>query len=169
MSELNHLASSMEMAFSNPESTSFAHFVIVSDGLTAAQAASVPMPRFNSVWAVTNHVALWQDLLRAGLLGQPLNLAAWGLSEIGAGWPALGEVTDAAWLAARQRALDINHELAVAIQALGEDQLEQPLAHFFNVPAQAAILSIFSHNSYHTAEIISIRHMQGFWVDHPWV
>ena len=164
MSELNHLASSIERAFSNPEVTSFAHFVTVTDGLSAAQAASVPMQRFNSVWAVVNHVALWQDALRAALLGQSLDLAAWGLTEIGPGWPALGEVTDAAWLAARQRALDINHGLAVAIAALGDELAEQPLEHFFSVPAYGAILSIYAHNSYHTAEITCIRHMQGFWV-----
>jgi len=28
----------------------------------------------------------------------------------------------------------------------------------------AAVLGILAHNSYHTAEIITVRHMQGWWL-----
>jgi hypothetical protein len=169
MSTIKQLASTVEAHFTNPEAAAFAHFVTVTDGLSAQQAAAVPAERFNSVWAVVNHTAFWQDLLRTALQGEMIDLAAWGLSEIGPGWPPVGEVSNSNWQAARQRALDVNHALAQAIANLGEVQLEQPLASFFNLSAHEAILSIYAHNSYHTAEIIGIRHMQGLWVDHPFV
>lgn len=169
MSTIQQLADAVENHFSHPEASAFAHFVTVTDGLSAQQASVVPAERFNSVWAVVNHTALWQDVLRTALQGEQLDLTAWGLKEIGPGWPPLGEISDANWQAARQRALNINHALAQAIANFTDVQLEQPLAGFFNVPAHQAILSIYAHNSYHTAEIISIRHMQKLWVDHPFV
>jgi hypothetical protein len=63
MSEAQHLADSLERLFSNPKSGVFAPFITVTDGLTAAQAATVPAPRFNSVWAVVNHVWFWEETL----------------------------------------------------------------------------------------------------------
>ena len=59
MSEVQHLAYVVENHFSNPQASSFAHFVTVSDGLSAEQAAKVPGERFNSVWGVVNHIAFW--------------------------------------------------------------------------------------------------------------
>ena len=169
MSTIQQLASAVEAHFSNPEAAAFAHFVTVTDGLTAQQAAAVPAERFNSVWAVVNHTALWQDFLRTALQGEQIDLEAWGLTEVGQGWPPLGAITEVNWQAARQRALDVNHALGQAIANLRAEQLEQPLSGFFNVIAHQAILSIYAHNSYHSAEITGIRHMQGLWVDHPFV
>ena len=103
MSEVQHLADVVENHFSNPESSTFVHFVTITDGLSAEQAAKVPAERFNSVWGVVNHVAFWQEVTRLGLLNQQIDLAAWGLTEMGSGWAPLGEITDANWQAARQR------------------------------------------------------------------
>ncbi len=84
-----------------------------------------------------------------------------------AGWPPVGEVSDANWQASRQKALDSNHQLAEAIAAVPDAQLEARLPGWFNAITQEAILGIHGHISYHTAEIVTIRHMQGLKVDHP--
>jgi hypothetical protein len=60
MSEAQHLADALEGLFANPEHGWFTPCSVAVTGLTAAQAASVPAPRFNSVWAVVNHVRFWQ-------------------------------------------------------------------------------------------------------------
>ena len=83
MSEVQHLAYVVENHFSNPQASSFAHFVTVSDGLSAEQAAKVPGERFNSVWGVVNHIAFWQEVTCLALRGQQINLADWNLSEMG--------------------------------------------------------------------------------------
>ena len=168
MSEIAHLAMIVERHFAEPEGGTFTAFVAATAGLTGEQAAKVPAPRFNSVWAVVNHIAFWMDVTRAGMIGQEIDLAAWGLTEMGGGWPPLGEVSDAAWLAARQRALDINHAFAEAVSTLDPATFDVPVAAFWNQPPRQAVLAIYAHNSYHTAEIICIRHMQELWVDHPW-
>lgn len=166
MSEVQHLAHVVENHFSNPKASAFAHFVTVTEGLTAAQAAQAPAERFNSVWGVVNHVAFWQEVTRLGLLGQSIDLADWGLTEMGNGWPPLGEISDVNWQVARQRALDSNRAFAQTIASLTDEQLHNDMT--WGGQIWQGILAIYSHNSYHTAEILSIRHMLGLWVDHRW-
>lgn len=79
------IAHVVENHFSNPQASSFAHFVTVSDGLSAEQAAKVPGERFNSVWGVVNHIAFWQEVTCLALRGQQINLADLNLSEMGSG------------------------------------------------------------------------------------
>ncbi len=166
MSEVQHLAYVVENHFSNPQASSFAHFVTVSDGLSAEQAAKVPGERFNSVWGVVNHIAFWQEVTCLALRGQQINLADWNLSEMGSGWPPLGELSDTNWQVARQRALDGNHAFAQAIAALSDDDLQNEMP--WGGKVWQGIYAIYAHNSHHTSEILSIRHMLGFWVEHPW-
>lgn len=164
MSEAQHLADALERLLSNPASGVFAPFIRVTDGLTAAQAASVPAPRFNSIWAVVNHIWFWEESLRRLLQGEPAAPEALGASTEH-GWPPAGSATEeAGWLAARTRVLTTNAELAQFIRALDDATLAQPLEAWGTARARA-VLSIIAHDSYHTCEIISLRHMQGWWVD----
>ncbi len=168
MSEINHLAEVLEGHFTNPKPSSFLHFVVVSDGLTGEQAAQVPGERFNSIWAVTNHMAFWLEYTRSALVNKTIDLTAWGMTELGNGWPPVGEVSDAKWLAARQRALDVCRALTTAVRALDEASLEEPCEKLFGGKPYQAILAMYGHNCHHTAEILTIRHMLGLWVDHKW-
>jgi hypothetical protein len=148
MSELNRLADAMEQHFVNPRAISFVHFVVVSDGLTGAQATYVPGERFNSIWAITNHMAFWMDYTHAAFLDEDIDLAAWEMEEVGQGWPPLGTISD-------ERTLD---------PAILE-QLQERL--WGGTPFQA-ISAMYGHNCYHTAELLTVRHMQGLWVDHKY-
>jgi hypothetical protein len=131
------------------------------------QAATAPAERFNSIWAVVNHVAFWQEYSRLTLLGQTLQPGDWGMTEIGGGWPPLGEIHDKNWQAARQRALHGNHAFAQTILGLTDEQFAQPFE-ILGAPGYQGVLTIYAHNSHHTSEILSIRHMLKLWVDHPW-
>ena len=164
MPESTHLARALERHFSNPKPAAFTNFVVVTDGLTAAQAAALPAPRFNSVWGIVNHVWYWQESLLRLLRGE-----AHTHSDLGApdesGWPPAGNVADeSAWFAACERALAANAALAKFVAGMSAEELEQPLPVWGNARSQA-ILSIIAHNSYHTCEIISVRHMQGLWIE----
>lgn len=168
MSGLNHLADVIETHFTRPEPSSFVHFIVVSDGLTGEQAAQVPGERFNSVWSVTNHIAFWMEYTRVALVDEPFDLADWDLEEVGGGWPPIGPVSDERWHAARQRALGCSRALAAAARDLDESTLEMPLEKLFGGTPYQALFSIYGHNCNHTAEILTIRHMLGLWVDHEW-
>lgn len=168
MSELNRLADAMEQYFVNPRPISFVHFVVVSDGLSGAQATYVPGEHFNSIWAITNHMAFWMDYMRAAFLDEDVDLAAWDLKEAGQGWPPLGTMSDEAWQIARQRAMDICCSFAAAIRTLDPALLEQPQERLFGGTPFQTISLIFGHNCYHTADLLTVRHMQGLWVDHKY-
>lgn len=168
MSELNHLAEVIEKHFTDPKPSSFIPFVVVSDGLTGEQAAQIPAERFNSIWGVTDHMAFWVEFTRTALVDEEIDLTAWGMEEIGGGWPPIGPISDANWLAARQRALDVCHAFAAAVRTLDEARLEVPLEKLFGAQPYQAILAIYGHNCHHTAEVLTIRHMLGLWVDHEW-
>lgn len=139
-------------------------FTAATAGLSGQQAATAPFDPINSIWAVVNHLTYVQKRLRSALVREetePLTLAA--------AWPPPGAISDANWIAARQRALDANHDLAEAIGALRDAQLPEILPGWFNSITEQAIFSINGHLGYHTAEIVTIRHMQGLRVDHPFV
>jgi len=162
MGEAQHLAEALEGLFARPEHGWFTPFCVATDGLTAAQAAHIPAERFNSIWAVVNHVRFWQEVVLMRLRGQRIDRRALGGKS---GWPAAGEADDeSGWQAARERALAVNHELAEAVSNLSDDELEQAIAPT-SASRHQAIQGLIAHNSYHTNEIISIRHLQGLWLE----
>jgi hypothetical protein len=164
MSEAQHLAEALTRHFSGSVSGAFEPFELVTEGLTAAQAAAVPMPRFNSVWAIVNHVWFWQEVLLRLLRNQPATHEALDAPEP-SGWGMAGDPADeAAWQADRRRALAGNAALAAAVARLSEAELVETVE-AWGSPKYQAIQSIIGHNSYHTCEIISVRHMQGLWLE----
>lgn len=162
MSESQHLSEALLGLFANAEHGWFTPISVAIEGLSANQAAAVPAPRFNSVWAVVNHVTFWQEFTLRRVRGEEVDRAALDTHH---GWPPVGDPNDeAAWAAARERALDVNKELASAVGELTEEKLVQPYA-----PGRARygqiIQGIIAHNSYHACEAISIRHMLGLWLE----
>jgi hypothetical protein len=96
----------------------------------------------------------------------PVDSADLGSTD-GSGWPPVGDSLDeAAWHEARTRALEVNAALVRYVTNLTNAELDQPIAdgEVWNT-RRHLIFSMIAHNSYHTCEITSIRHMQGWWFD----
>jgi hypothetical protein len=164
MSEAQHLSQALNRYFTNPNVGVFASFASATDRVTAAQAATVPVPRFNSVWGIVNHVWYWEETLLRLLRGQPVTHQMLGAPDE-SGWvPAGDPADDAGWAAARSRALATNAELATEIAGLTPEQLEEELE-AWQTKKHRAIQAIIAHDSYHTCEIICVRHMQGLWLE----
>jgi len=162
MTEAERLSDALQGLFSNPEHGWFTPISVAIAGLTAAQAATVPAPRFNSVWAVVNHVRFWHELTLLRLRGISANAKELWADN---GWPPAGDPTDErAWERDCQRLLGANKELAAEVAKLSDEQLGEPIA-----PGRArryqVIQGLIAHNSYHTNEVISIRHMLGLWLE----
>lgn len=166
MPQTNYPAEALELLFVSDTPGWFSPFITATDGLTAEQAATVPAPRFNSVWAVVNHVRYWQEAALLQLQQRPVDSAALG-SDDGSGWPPVGDPTDdAVWQESRKRALEANAALASYVSELSEAELDQPISDgdAWNT-RHHLVYSMIAHNSYHTCEITTIRHMQGWWFD----
>jgi len=166
MPESPYLAEALEQLFTSTTPGWFSPFVTATAGLTAEQAATVPAPHFNSVWAVVNHVRYWQEVALLQLQHLPVESAALG-SEDGSGWPPAGEPTDeATWLEARKRALEANAALARYVANLTNADLDETIAEGEQWQTRRHLIySMIAHNSYHTCEITTIRHLQGWWFD----
>jgi hypothetical protein len=80
----------------------------------------------------------------------------------------IGDPSDeSAWQQARERALASNAAFAAAVEALAPEQLAADMAGWG--PTHAIVQAMVVHNAYHTAEIVTLRHAQGLWVDHKHV
>jgi hypothetical protein len=58
----------------------------------------------------------------------------------------------------------MNHEFAAYIRGLSDEDLAAPPAQGAP-PRYMAIHGVLAHNAYHSCEVLSIRHMQGLWVE----
>jgi hypothetical protein len=158
MPEAEHLADALRGLFTNPGNGWFTPFSISTQGLTASQAASVPADRFNSVWAVVNHVRFWQDFARLRLQGAPVDRSALGAKN---GWPPVEDpASEDAWCAARSAALESNEALAACVASLNDQSLDEPYQEGRALRSRL-IHGLIGHNCYHACEITSIRHMLG--------
>jgi hypothetical protein len=166
MSQANYAAEALELLFTSTTPGWFTPFITATDGLTAAQAATVPAPHFNSVWAVVNHVRYWQEMTLLQLQQLPVDSASLD-SDDGSGWPSIGDPTDeVVWQEARRRALEANASLARYVASLTDAELDYPIAEGDKWNTRRHLVySMTAHNSYHTCEITTIRHMQGWWFD----
>lgn len=160
MSEGEHLAEALTGLFGREDNGWFTPLTVAVSGMTAEQAAWVPGPGFNSVWGLVDHVWFWQQFLLPVLKGVPEQQTLHREDD----WKPVADPTgEAAWQAACRRAMAVNAELAAYVAGLGDEELAQPYAPG-RARRQQVIQGIIAHNSYHTCEIISVRHMQGLWL-----
>ena len=162
MTEAQHLSDALSRLFTTKNAGWFLPFNAAVAGLTAEQAAKVPAPGFNSVWVVVNHINFWQQVMLNRLRDIPVDRSA---LSAGQGWEQPADPTDeAAWSDACERALQLNKELAALVAALPNEGLDCSIETWNETRAQA-IHGLIAHNTYHICEIISIRHMNGFWLE----
>jgi uncharacterized damage-inducible protein DinB len=164
VSDGRFFAEALEQLFTSPAPGWFTPFVAVLEGLSASQAATVPAERFNSIWAVVNHVAFWQEAALCQLQGLEVDYPSLGSAD-GSGWPPVGS-DEAAWQSAQQYVKDANRSLAQYVSGLSKAELDQALSDSGQWNTRRHLIqSMIAHNSYHTCELITIRHMQGLWFD----
>lgn len=161
MNEAQHLSEVMIDLFEKSDNDVFAPFTIAVSGLSAAEAARVPSPGFNSVWALVRHISFWEEYALRCLQGK--------------GWPyenedwAPGSPEDeSGWQADVARAVAVNRALAGMVGGLSEADLERPVGQH-KIATWRMIQGMINHNSYHICEIISVRHMQGLWLEHEYL
>lgn len=159
--ESTHAAAAFERHFLRPKHGAFSPLINATDGLNAAQAALVPAPGLNSVWAIANHIWFWMVLAQGQLEGRSLSHTELGASDEG-GWEYERDFTsDAAWLADRQRMLDATRDFANCVAALTPAGLDSP-AHEWPLRRHQVVASMFAHNAYHVGEIVTVRSIAGF-------
>lgn len=161
MPEAKHLAHALTTLLSDPRGGWFTPAIIAIEDLTSEQAAKVPAYGFNSAWAVVNHMSYWMEYLLLGLRGEKTDKLKQAGKE---NWHVINPpYLEPRWHADKEQLFAINTELAGVVSNFSDQSLSEPYA-----PDKAerylVIQGIIAHNCYHTNEIISIRHMNGFWL-----
>ena len=121
MNQAQSLADALQAFFSTPEAGWFTPQSIVLQGLTAEQAARVPIERFNSVWGVVNHVYFWQDYMFKRLQGMEVKRDRSAGSH---GWPPVPpNFNEPNWGSDQERMFLVNRELTKYVASLNNEVL----------------------------------------------
>lgn len=159
MSEAEHLAEALTSILLEEENGWFVPPLQALEGLSAQQASQTPGEKFNSPWAVLRHVIYWMEFIICRLRGDDPR------SKLGEDWLPIADPVDEVALAAdKARLATVARELADMVCTWSEAQLEESFTKSGHNRRQV-VQGVIAHNSYHTNEIISMRHMLGYWLD----
>ncbi len=123
------------------------------DGIAASDAAARIGPGTHSIWEVVVHMTGWTREVSARLEGEPAGEPAAG------DWPAVAEVSEAAWTGAREALLESHRALAAAIRAAGDGVLDTPVVDNRDLAAGTGLSryltlhGLVHHTAYHAGQI----------------
>jgi uncharacterized damage-inducible protein DinB len=130
-------------------------------GVTPEQAARRVTDESHSIWELVLHMTGWKREVAARLAGKEA-------SEPAAGdWPAVGEVSEARWRAAKADLDRAQQEMMAAIRALPDDRLHAPVKDFRDnalgtgMTAFQTISGLIQHDVYHSGQIAILKKMTG--------
>jgi hypothetical protein len=121
------------------------------DGLTAAQAASHPIPGAHSIWELVLHVSSDYDLLLRRLAGDGHPLTA------NEDWPACPQPTEINWHETVQGLKRGSEKLRRAVRAFPDDRLDELLVPESPYTAYAQFIGVTQHNLYHAGQIALLK------------
>ena len=130
-------------------------------GITAEQAARTQAGHAHSIWELVLHITGWKrevaDRLKGKLAGDP---------EAG-DWPAMGEVSEARWRAAKTDLANAHAELIAAIETLPTARVHEPVRDERNpalgtgMTAWQTISGVIQHDVYHSGQIAILKKLAG--------
>jgi uncharacterized damage-inducible protein DinB len=116
-------------------------------GVSAEQAATRPIGAAHSIWEIVYHIAGWENVWRRRLEGDG------AASEPEEGdFPAVPEVSEAAWRSTRQHLNDNHRAFLDAIAVLTEAQLDTKVPQR-DYTHRFMLRSAVRHHVYHTGQI----------------
>ena len=126
-------------------------------GITAAEAASRPIPGAHSIWEIVLHAAAWAGEVRRRLEGGVPQLPTEG------DWPPVTDTGARAWTEARERLRASHEALAAAVRAFPDRRWKAPVGLVRDAPlgtgvSHAAMISgLLQHSGYHGGQIGLLR------------
>jgi len=121
-------------------------------GLSAAQAASHPIPGAHSIWELVLHLRSDYDLVLRRLAGdgRPLTEAE--------AWPACPTSTEENWRQTVQELEQRSRKLRQAVQDFPDERLDDPLVPESPCSAHAQFIGVTQHHLYHAGQIALLKH-----------
>jgi len=117
-------------------------------GVTAEQAHARPLSNAHSLWELVHHIAVWEDVGRRRLEGDPAEVPISTPED----WPPADDASDAAWEKAKA-ALERGHQALVeAISRVPESRLDEPILEGKST-VYVTLHGVIQHDLYHAGQI----------------
>ena len=124
----------------------------VLNGVTAAQAHARPLPNAHTIYELARHIAVWDDVGRRRLEGDPAEVVISSPED----WPAPDDTSEAAWEHAKA-ALDRAHQdLVEAISRVPESRLDEPILAGKST-VYVTLHGVIQHDLYHAGQIAMLK------------
>ncbi len=148
MSEAARIADQLRRAFDGEAWHGDALFEIL-EGVTAAQAAARPIKSAHTIWELLLHIAAWDGAVLRRLGG-----AAVELSDA-ENFPAVTDVSEAAWRAALAQVRRVHHDLIAAVSVLPDSRLDDmvPGKEGTHYNFYYMLHGVVQHELYHAGQI----------------
>ena len=119
-------------------------------GVSARQAAARPLASAHTIWEITLHIAVWEDVVRRRLLGETV------APSDAEDWPRAGEGGERAWADLLARLEAGNRALHDVILAYDESRIDQPPANNRSA-AYVLMQGAIQHDLYHAGQISLLK------------
>ena len=124
----------------------------VLNGVTAEQAHARPLPNAHNIWELVQHIAVWEDVGRRRLEGDPAEVPISSTED----WPPADDASEAAWDRAKV-ALERGHQALVeAISRVSESRLDEPILEGKST-AYVTLHGVIQHDLYHSGQIAILK------------
>src|SRR5436190_7570541 len=122
------------------------------NGVTAEQARQRPLANAHSIWELVHHIAVWEDVGRRRLEGDPAEVPISSPED----WPPAADVSEAAWAKAKA-ALERGHQsLVEAISRVPESRLDEPILEGKST-VYVTLHGVIQHDLYHAGQIAILK------------
>ena len=121
------------------------------EGITAAQAASHPIPGAHSIWEIVHHVTAWEREVVQFLAGKA-HVTMQGEDD----WPPVKAASEEAWDKTVADLRAAHTALADAIKRFGDDDLEK-IVPGRDFPWFVVFHGIIHHSLYHSGQIAMLK------------
>src|SRR5882762_7596884 len=122
-------------------------------GVTATQAhARPPLQNAHSIWELTQHIAVWENVGRRRLEGDRAAIEISSPED----WPPADDTSETAWEQSKA-VLDRSHEaLREAISRIPEERLDEPILEGMS-SVYVTVHGVIQHDLYHAGQIALLK------------
>ena len=151
MTEIDRILDQLKRAFEGPawHGPSIKELL---NGVTAAQAHQRPLAAAHSIWELVHHIAVWEDVARRSLAGDPAEVPISSPED----WPPADDTGEAGWERSIA-ALERGHQALVdAVSLVPESRLDQPVLEGKST-VYVTLHGVIQHDLYHAGQIAILK------------
>jgi len=151
MTEIDRILDQLKRAFEGPawHGPSIKESL---NGVTPEQAHARPLPTAHTIWELVHHIAVWEDVGRRRLEGDPAEVPLSSAED----WPPAEDLSETAWKKSKA-ALERSHQALVeAISRVPASRLDEPILKCKST-VFVTLHGVIQHDLYHAGQIAILK------------